>query len=126
MVVGLGVDMARASRFERFLTERKDALVARLFTVAEREYALAHKCPAPHLAARFAAKEAFLKALGLGWRDGVNWHDVEVVRNELGAPSLRLVGRAAAIVAERGIIRAHLSYSHEGDYAMATVILESA
>src|SRR5512133_13873 len=117
MIAGIGTDLARIGRFEKFLAEGKTALIERLFTQGEQEYCLAVKFPAPHLAARFAAKEAFLKALGLGLRDGLSWHDVEVVRNELGAPSLRLFGHAAAIASERGIIGIHLSYSHDGDYA---------
>jgi holo-[acyl-carrier protein] synthase len=82
------------------------------------------KDPAPHLAARYAAKEAFVKALGLGMRAGMSWQEIEVVRNELGAPSLRLFGQAEKIAVERQVTAIHLSYSHEGDYALATVILE--
>lgn len=125
MIVGLGVDLARASRFARLLAEQKESVLARLFTAQERAYALGMKDPAPHLAARFAAKEAFLKALGLGLRCGMSWQEIEVVRDELGAPSLRLCGQAERLAAERRATTIHLSYSHEGDYAMATVILES-
>jgi holo-[acyl-carrier protein] synthase len=124
-VAGIGTDLSRSSRFTRFLEEGKDALIERIFTEAERGYALDKKNPAPHLAARFAAKEAFLKALGLGLREGISWHDMEVVRNELGAPSLILRGRASEIAGERGISKVHLSYSHDGDYASATVVLET-
>jgi holo-[acyl-carrier protein] synthase len=123
-VAGLGVDLARSGRFRRFLEEGRGGVLERVFTAAERTYCLARKDPAPHFAARFAAKEAFLKALGLGLRDGLRWQDVEVVRDDLGRPSLVLRGRAAELVAERGIGAVHLSYSHEGDYAVATVILE--
>lgn len=126
MIVGLGTDLARISRFEKFLARGQQALLERLFTVGELDYCLARKFPAPHLAARFAAKEALLKAFGLGLRDGLSWHDIEVVRDPLGAPSLHLAGRAAAIAQQRGIISIHLSYSHDGDYAVATVILEVA
>ena len=100
-------------------------VITRVFTPGELAYALAMKNPAPHLAARFAAKEAFLKALGLGLRNGMRWQEIEVVRNELGAPSLRLSGQAAELADERKVTAIHLSYSHEGDYATATVILES-
>lgn len=123
-IAGLGTDLARIGRFARLLTEKRAGVLQRIFTSGEREYALAKKDPAPHLAARFAAKEAFLKALGLGLREGLSWHDVEVVRDRLGKPSLHLSGRAAEILAERGIATAHLSYSHDGDYAVATVVLE--
>lgn len=125
-ILGLGTDLARASRFTRFLEAGKAALLERLFTAGERSYALAKADPAPHLAARFAAKEAGMKAFGLGWRDGLAWHDFEVVRDPLGRPDLVLSGRAAQLAAARGITAVHLSYSHDGDYAVATVILEGA
>jgi len=125
-VAGLGTDLARVARFRRFLVAEKQALLERLFTAGERAYALAKADPAPHLAARFAAKEAGMKAFGLGWRDGLTWHDFEVVRDPLGRPDLELSGRAAELAAARGIKAVHLSYSHDGDYAVATVILEGA
>ena len=125
MIVGLGVDLARASRFSKLLAKEKRGVINRVFTPDELAYALAMKNPAPHLAARFAAKEAFVKALRLGLRDGMSWQEIEVVRNGLGAPSLRLSGRAEEHAAARGVTKIHLSYSHEGDYASATVILES-
>jgi len=123
-IVGLGTDLARVDRFRTFVRDNKAALLGRLFTPGEREYALSKKDPAPHLAARFAAKESCLKAFGLGWRDGISWHDMEVVPDELGRPDLRLSGRAAEIAAAKRVKVVHLSYSHDGDYATATVILE--
>lgn len=123
-IVGLGTDLSRASRFRTFLEKRKVSLLEKLFTAAEREYAGGKSDPAPHLAARFAAKEACLKAFGLGWREGISWHDMEVVPDALGKPELVLSGRAAEIAGQKGINAVHLSYSHEGDYASATVILE--
>lgn len=123
-IAGVGTDLARISRFEGVLAARKTALLERLFTDGERDYCLPKKTAAAHLAARFAAKEAFLKALGLGLRDGISWQDMEVRRNALGRPSLHLTGRAAEICAARGISANHLSYSHDGDYAVATVLLE--
>lgn len=123
-IVGLGTDLVRVERFRTFVTADKAALLGRLFTLAERQYAFAKKDPAPHLAARFAAKESCLKAFGLGWREGISWHDMEVVPDQLGRPDLRLSGRAAEIAAARRVEVVHLSYSHDGDYAVATVILE--
>jgi len=124
-ICGLGVDLVRIGRFERLLATGKQAVLTRLFTPAERDYALTKKFPAPHLAARFAAKEAYLKALGLGLRNGLSWQDIEVVRDPLGKPALKLTGRALELLCEQGAGRVHLSYSHDGDYAMATVILEA-
>jgi len=123
-VVGIGTDLARIARFRKFL-EPDNKVLERIFSEDERAYALTKKDPAPHLAARFAAKEAFLKALGTGLRDGLSWQQVLILRDELGCPSLQLSGRAAEMLAERNVRSTHLSYSHDGDYAVATVVLES-
>ncbi len=122
-VAGLGTDLSRIARFERLIVEKK-AVIDRLFTDSEKAYVFSKKFPAPHLAARFAAKEAFLKALGLGLRDGISWLDMNIELNDLGKPSLMLTGRAQEIFEERGYSSLHLSYSHEGEYAFATVVLE--
>lgn len=124
--VGLGVDLVQVERFRNFLRRDKQALLQRLFTADELAYCFARRDPAPHLAARFAAKEALLKAFGLGLRDGLSWQDMEVVRDSLGRPFFRLHGRAAELLAERGLADPLLSYSHDGDYATATVILEAS
>ncbi len=115
--------MARSERFRKFLNPDNKVL-ARIFSDEERQYSLKKRNPVPHLAARFAAKEAFMKALGTGLRDGLAWQQVCVVLDSLGCPSLKISGRAAEMMAVRGASRAHLSYSHDGDYAVATVILE--
>jgi holo-[acyl-carrier protein] synthase len=125
-IAGIGTDLSQVSRFRRFLEKGNNGLVDRIFTAGEKAYCLPKRDPAPHLAARFASKEAFLKALGLGLREGISWQDMDVVRNQLGKPSLVLAGRAADICRERGIVAIHLSYSHDGDFATATVILETA
>lgn len=122
-IVGIGTDLARIARFRKFL-DPDSRLLERLFSAEERNYALAKRDPAPHLAARFAAKEALLKALGTGLRDGLAWQQIRVVHDELGCPFLELSGRAAELVQARGAGRTHLSYSHDGDYAVAIVILE--
>lgn len=124
-IVGLGTDLVEIRRFRRFIDEEKVALLERLFTLGERSYAEGKSDPAPHLAARFAAKEACLKAFGLGLRDGLSWQDMDVVPDQYGKPSLVLSGRAAEIAGERKVVMVHLSYSHDGNYAVATVILES-
>lgn len=123
-ILGTGTDLARIERFRKFL-EPGNRLLERIFSADERRYALEKQDPAPHLAARFAAKEAFVKALGTGLRDGLAWQQIVVTRDRLGCPSLRLSGRAAELLAARGVSSVHLSYSHDGDYAVATVILES-
>ncbi len=123
-IAGIGVDLARVERFRRFVQQGKSGIIDRIFTAQEKAYAMGKRDPAPYLAVRFAAKEAFLKALGLGLRQGLSWQDMEVVRDELGCPSLRLTGRALEIFTERGLQSVHLSYSHDGDYGVANVVLE--
>lgn len=125
-IVGHGTDLVATDRFRRFLEEGKTALLERLFTAGERDYALQKRNPAPHLAARFAAKEACAKAFGTGIRDGLRWADMEVILDARGRPELRLTGRAAGLAAELGVSQIHLSYSHDGGFAVATVIMESA
>ncbi len=123
-IAGLGVDLVRISRFEKFLADPSRSVLKRLFTDSERCYCLSRSAPANHFAARFAAKEALLKAYGLGLRQGLSWQDIEVSRDPLGKPSFLLSGKAASLQQERGLHPPLLSYSHDGDYATATVILE--
>ncbi len=123
-ISGLGNDLVRIQRFRVFWEKGKIALIERLFTPNERNYCLSKKDPAPHLAVRFAAKEAFLKALGTGLRYGIRWQDMEVVRDEAGKPDLVLNGEAARLFYEGGHGRLLLTCSHDGDYALATVVLE--
>ena len=123
-VIGIGTDLAQIERFNKFL-EPGNKVLERIFTQGERNYSLKMHSPAAHLAARFAAKEAFLKALGTGLRNGLSWQQIEVVRDELGCPSLLLSGRAVEMMNERGARKTHLSYSHDGNYAVAAVILET-
>ncbi|NCO51035.1 MAG: holo-ACP synthase [Deltaproteobacteria bacterium] len=123
-IVGCGIDLAKVSRFQRLIDEKKRALLERLFTPTELDYALAFKRGGEHLAARFAAKEAFLKALGTGLRFGLSWQQLEVCRDELGCPRLRASGQALEMLTAKNGARIHLSYSHDGEYAVAQVILE--
>jgi holo-[acyl-carrier protein] synthase len=125
MIYGTGIDIADISRFERFVKEDNQSLFRRVFTPTEQEYCAAKRRSAQHYALRFAAKEAFLKALGTGLRDGISWRDMEVVNDPLGKPELRLYARAEELFRERGLRKAHLSLSHDGNYAIASVILEA-
>jgi holo-[acyl-carrier protein] synthase len=119
-VIGVGLDAVELERFRQTLA-RTPAIVDRLFTAAEREYGEKAKDPAPRLAARFAAKEAVMKALGVGI-EAFPFTDVEVVRAESGAPSLVLTGKAAALADERGVTTWHLSLTHTEETAMAIAI----
>lgn len=126
MIYGIGTDIVAISRFQRFLTDGNDSLFARLFTEEETAYCSAKRSCAQHYALRFAAKEAFLKALGIGLRDGLSWKDISVVNDSLGKPDLHLTGRAAEIFREQSLSKIFLSLSHDGDSAVAMVVLERA
>ncbi|MFT4229409.1 MAG: holo-ACP synthase [Microbacterium sp.] len=116
MIVGIGVDLVDIPRFERSIA-RTPRLRERLFSPAERELRLRS------LAARYAAKEALIKALG--GSDGVHWTEIEIVAEESGRPRFSLTGSTAAVVAERGIVALHLSMSHDANLAIAHVVAES-
>jgi holo-[acyl-carrier protein] synthase len=120
MIVGIGVDVVDLARFERAL-DRTPALRSRLFTDDELlKDGVAR--PLRSLGGRFAAKEAFMKALGES--TGVQWHDMRVVSNDLGNPSLVLSGAAASLAEAKGIAHVHLSMSHDAGVAIAYVIAE--
>jgi holo-[acyl-carrier protein] synthase len=125
-IIGHGVDLTEVSRIEKMLNDHPDRFLERCFTPTERRDAGEGPRRAERLAARFAAKEAALKALGTGWSDGIGWTDIEVVRNNAGKPELVVVGRAAQIAGVLGIARWHVSLTHTGTHAMASVIAEGA
>lgn len=125
MIIGIGVDTVEISRFQRFLDAGNSALIKRIFTPHEQDYCLKKKQAAASLAVRFAAKEAFLKALGTGLRDGISWQEMEIVNQENGRPDLQLSGTALELLRERGAFKTHLSLSHDGNQAVAMVVLEA-
>ena len=116
-----GVDIVEISRIREMLAEHPDRFVERVFTEHESARS-AGKRRAEHLAARFAAKEAVMKALGTGLADGISWTEIEVVSLPTGEPTLRLTGRAAAIAKRRGISAWLISLSHVELMAIASVI----
>ena len=124
MIVGLGLDIAEIDRIEAALTRRGTAILQRLYTPAEISYCESHKNKFERYAGRFAAKEAAMKALGTGWRRGVRWRDIEVVREPSGKPTLHLVGAALAIADGLGVKNISLTITHSGNLALAEVIFE--
>jgi holo-[acyl-carrier protein] synthase len=124
MIKGIGVDIVEIGRIRRIIENQGERFIQKVFTPLEQEYCLAHRDPAPHFAARFAAKEAVFKALGTGWAEGVSWHDAEVRRQDGGAPVLALAGEAANLCRASGVSSTHLSLSHSNDSAVAMVVLE--
>jgi len=125
MISGIGTDIAAIERFQRFV-DTDSAVLTRLFTESERTLCSARKGSASCYAARFAAKEAFLKALGTGLRDGISWQDMEITLNDLGKPELLISGRAREIFTKQGLKNTFLSLSHDGGNAIAMVVLEKA
>ena len=121
-IIGHGVDLVDIERIERSLSAYADRFRDRVFTKLESDYCSDSRRPAPHFAARFAAKEAVLKAIGTGWRDGIAWTDIEVVHSPSGAPSIRLTGQASLIAQSLGISGWFLSLSHTSTAAMASAI----
>ncbi len=120
-IVGLGTDLVEVARFRLAQERRGERLDERLFSDEERAYAAKQKDPSKSLAARFGAKEAVMKAMGVGlWK--FKLRDVEVVRAKSGAPSVALHGRAAEMAAERGIVDWQLSLTHTDTTALAVAI----
>lgn len=124
MIVGIGTDLVQVSRVWEVLERKGERALRRLFTPGEVARCRRSRSPRESFAARFAAKEAFFKAMATGWGRGIAWTEVEVVSAPAGAPSLRLHGAAAVFAAERGVSRVHLSLTHTADLAAAYVVLE--
>ena len=123
MIVGVGVDAVGIERFRAAL-ERTPSMRDRIFTDAELEYVSTRIDPVPSLAVRFAAREAVMKAMGLGL-GAFGFHDVSVQVADSGAPSLIVTGGAAELAGERGVTSWHLSLAHDGPVAVAVVVAES-
>ncbi len=124
MIAGIGVDIVDIGRIRRILENQGDRFVQKVFTPLEQEYCSKHRDPAPHYAARFAAKEAVFKAIGTGWAEGISWLDAEVRRQDRGAPILALAGETAKRCRAMGVASTHLSLSHSNESAVALVVLE--
>jgi len=122
MIVGIGVDLTPIDRMGKAMSNHPERLEARLFTDGERAYCRKMAEPMQHFAARFAAKEAILKALSVP--EGLSWHELEVVSEDGGAPRIVLRGRAAEAAQAAGVRKLHLSLTHAGGQAMAFVVAE--
>ncbi len=124
MILSIGIDITEVYRIRQAIA-RTPRFAERVFTPDERAFCEAKGVTAAQsYAGRFAAKEAFLKALKTGWRGKITWQDIEVVSDSQGAPSLKIHGEANKILKKRGADRVHLSISHTTDHALAEVILE--
>jgi holo-[acyl-carrier protein] synthase len=124
VIVSIGIDIIEVARIREVLL-RTPRFTERVFTRAEREYCDSRGVvAAQHYAARFAAKEAALKALQTGWRGGISWQDVEVSARDSGAPYLIFTGEVLTVFQKFNATAAHLSLSHTSEHAIAQVILE--
>lgn len=125
MIIGMGVDIAEVGRIQAAIERHGEVFLRRVYTAREREYCEQFKNKYERYAGRFAAKEAAMKALGTGWRRGVRWVDLEVVREPGGRPTLALAGEAGKIAQQLGVKHIALSITHTENQALAQVIFES-
>ena len=123
-VRGIGIDVVQVERIKGSLERFGARFEARVFTDAELEYSRRHKDPLPHLAARFAAKEAAFKAIGTGLSSGIGWKDAEVLQPGGHQPRLLWHGAAAARFQALGATRSHLTLAHDAGIAVACVVIE--
>jgi len=122
-ISGIGIDLVSIPRMRTVIDRWQERFLHRVFTDREIAYCRSRRDPIPHFAARFAAKEAGLKALGTGLRLGVRWRELEVRRERAQAPTLVLSGKSKEIGTSRGGSRMLLSLTHEGEYAFAQAML---
>jgi|SRR6266545_715430 len=122
-IIGHGIDIVETGRIRNLVEQHGQHFLARVFTPAELEYCNRNdKRVFEHLAGRFAAKEAVLKVLGTGWRGGIAWTDIEVLKEPSGQPRIKLSGECEHIARELGIARWHISISHIETHATASAI----
>jgi holo-[acyl-carrier protein] synthase len=124
MVISCGVDICETQRISKMLVDHGERFLERTFTSEELAYCRGRTRESEHLAGRFAAKEAVLKALGTGWSAGISWLDISVSILATGEPRLKLSGRAEEVARDRGVTNLHISLSHCHSYAVAMVVAE--
>ena len=124
MIVGTGIDIAEVPRIREAIERHGERFLKRIFTESEIQYCESKANRVERYAARFAAKEAGMKAIGTGWNHGVRWRDIEVARKPGGRPTLLLHGKAAEFAAKLGATNIALSLTHTAEQAFAQVILE--
>jgi holo-[acyl-carrier protein] synthase len=122
-VIGHGIDIVETTRIRHLCEEHGQRFLDRVFTAGEQAYCQANpKRYFEHLAGRFAAKEAVLKVLGTGWRGGIAWTDIEILKDPSGQPRIALTGECARIAGELGITTWHVSLSHIETHATASAL----
>ena len=121
-IIAQGIDIVVCERIERIWHDHGQAFLKRIYTPAEQDYCVNCKTPVVRLAGRFAAKEAVLKALGTGWRGGIEFRDIETLPDPLGKPLVTLYRKTADLARTLGIEHLLVSISHAGEYAVASAI----
>ncbi len=124
MIIGTGIDLAEVPRIRASIERYGERFLKRVYTPLEIAYVERKANRFERYAARFAAKEAGMKAIGTGWRGGITWHDFEVANEPSGRPVLRLSGRAAEVAAALKVRRIALSLTHTAEHGMAFVVIE--
>ncbi len=123
MIFGIGTDIIEVARVEQHM-KNGDRFLEKIFTQVEQAYAESKAFKYQHYAARFAAKEAFFKALGTGYRYGMAFHEIEVINDKLGKPVITVHGKVKEYLDKQGVVQIHLSISHVREMANAFVVLE--
>ncbi len=123
MIYSIGTDITDVKRIKRAI-EKSERFVEKIFTANEISYCMSRANKYESFAARFAAKEAVMKAIGTGWDGRINWIDIEVLNTDMGKPYIVTHNATNEFIKANGILRIHLSISHERDYALAYTILE--
>ena len=118
MIIGIGTDCIKISRIKKIIDKYGDTFINRIFTPPEQQ----HNASINHYAKRFAGKEAVLKAIGTGLRQGMKWHDINITNNKLGKPQVSLSGNIKAMLPHNALV--HISLSDDGDMALAFVVIE--
>ena len=126
MIIGIGTDLVKIDRLQKSIDRFGQRFIDRIFSPVEHDYCIKRSDIASCLAKRFAAKEAFVKALGTGMREGIWFRDVTISNNSYGSPSISLSGQAAKRLENMEPFKIHLSLSDEGGFAQAFVIIEKA
>lgn len=124
MILGTGIDLAEVDRIRAAIERYGDKFIQRIYTPKEIAYVQRKANKYERYAARFAAKEAGMKAIGTGWRHGITWQDFEVTNLPSGRPTISFHGAAARFAEKMGVLRAHLSLTHTAQYGQAFLILE--
>ncbi len=126
MIYGIGVDIVNIRRMRRVIDRWGTRFINRIFTAQEINHCFQGPKSVSSLALRFAAKEAFSKAIGLGMKNGIRWRDIEIVQNPNGRPGLNVTGEALSFCHRQGIGRWHVTLSDESHYGVAVVVLEKS